>query len=438
MFKVGFKSGLVAGISLVAIAAATGSAMAGGFAIREQGALGQGASFAGAGASTALSAMFFNSAAVTVLDGLNTDSSISWIAPEGNLTAQPGSTFYGAPGVAQSTDIARDGYVPASYASYQFKHDPRLYVGIGVNSAFGLKTEPETRWAGSTVGDSTRLFTTNFNPTLGYRLSDQLSVGVGAQFEYAKGVLKFATTTPGSPSTYFEGTDFTAGATAGLMYTPTPSTRIGLGWRSQMTHTLEGNITTPAQAPFGALFATPIHSKVDLRLPDIVNLSVQQAITPNARLLATVEWSGWSRFGGLTLIQDSPGRVVTKGGAVTQPGTVIGKIDGNWDDGWFFSGGLEVDVSKKLTVRAGGAYEISPVTDPTQRIVSIPDNDRIWASLGFTYNWSPSTSIDVGYSHIFVQDAKVDRRNITGTSRIVADLEAQVDIVSVGLRMKLD
>ena len=94
----------------MAVGIGAGSAIAGGFFVREQGALGQGASFAGAGASTALSAMFMNSAAVTSLDGMNADSSLSAIFPEATFTATS-SSF---PGANQSTEIGVDAYVPAS------------------------------------------------------------------------------------------------------------------------------------------------------------------------------------------------------------------------------------------------------------------------------------------------------------------------------------
>ena len=429
----------------VALSIGAGSAMAGGFAVREQGALGQGASFAGAGASSALSAMFVNSAAVTSLDGMNADSSISAILPDAEYKATAG-TFFNNPAYSQSTQIGVDAYVPASYVNLQLKQvDPNLYIGLAVNSPFGLKTEPKPNWAGSTVGGSSRLFTVDFNPTVGYKLSNQLSVGVGAQFEFAKGVFKFASGTPNGPNTFYEGDSLAVGATAGLMYTPTPGTRIGLGYRSQMTHELDGtfasNGTLSANPAIAGALNTGVHSKVDLRLPDIVNLSLNQAIAPNVRVLGTVEWAGWSRFGGLQVVSDSIGLVATKpiaGLTNVTPGQSIAKIDGNWKDGWFFSGGLEYDVSKQLTVRAGGAYEISPITDPTQRITSIPDANRIWASIGFSYNVSEATTVDFGYSHIFVEEAKIDRKNVTGTQFIKADLDASVDIVSLGLRMKLN
>jgi long-chain fatty acid transport protein len=434
------STGLAAAIGLTASAA-----VAGGFAVREQGALGQGASFAGAGASTALSAMFINSAAVTSLNGLNVDSNLSAILPEGNLTALPGSSYYNAPGVNQTTDIGRNAYVPAAYVNYQFKgYDPKMFIGLGLNSPFGLKTEPDKPWAGSRVGDATSLFTINFNPTLGYKFSEALSVGVGAQLEHAKGVFKFATTSPSSPHTFFEGSSVAVGATAGLMYTPTPATRIGLGWRSQMTHELEGrfasNGTITGSPVLDPALNSGVASKVELRLPDIVNLSINQALSSNARLLGTVEWTNWSRFGGLEVVAQSAGLAVTKpiaGLTNVSSGSSIAKISGNWDDGWFFSGGLEYDVSPALTVRAGGAYELSPIKSASERIIGIPDANRIWASLGMSYNISNTTAVDFGYSHVFVESASVDRFNVTGTSHVIANLDASVDIFSLGVRMKL-
>jgi long-chain fatty acid transport protein len=424
-----------------ALLVGAGSASAGGFFVREQGALGQGASFAGAGASNALSAMFMNSAAVTALNGTNSDASVSIILPDAELTARAGSTYFNAPGVNQSTDIGTNAYVPASYVAHQFKSDPNLYIGMGVNSAFGLGTKPDQRWAGSEVQGPTKLFSVNFNPTIGYKFSEQFSVGVGAAFEYAKGTFKFATGIPTGPNSFFTGDDIAVGATAGLTYRPTSATTIGLGWRSQITHELDGRFATNAGFPIPGnitpLVNAGLPAKVDLRLPDIVNLSINQSLAPNLRVMGTVEWTNWSRFGGLEVVATGPGFALPGGFGLKQAGTSIAKIDAPWGDGWFFSGGAEYDVSPALTVRAGGAYEISPIKNATDRLAGIPDADRIWGSLGFSYKVNPATTLDFGYSHVFVEDSQVDRLNIAKTTRIVADLDASVDIISLGVRMKL-
>jgi long-chain fatty acid transport protein len=446
------KTALIA-TSVAALMVSVSAASAGGFAVREQGALAQGSSFAGAGASGSLSSMFQNSAAAASLTGTNAEQGISWISPEGNLTATTGSTRLNGATWSNSTDIGRDAYVPSAYLNHQFKAEPKLSIGLGVNSAFGLKTEPDKRWSGSEVGGATSLFTTAFNPVLAYKFSDTFAVGVGASFEYAKGTFKFATGSPTGPNSFFTGDNIAVGATAGLMYTPNAGTRIGLGWRSQITHDLDGRFAStaspipaalfgPAAVPINAALNAGVASKVELRLPDIINLSVNHAVSSNARVLATVEWTNWSRFGGLEVTTTAAGNSVlsvsgTNPFGAVKAGQSVGRISGNWEDGWFFSGGLEYDVSPALTVRAGGAYEISPITKASERIVGIPDADRIWASVGFSYAVNATTNLDFGYSHVFVEDAKVDRTNIRGDVRLLADLEGSADIISLGVRMKL-
>lgn len=427
----------------VATALLSTSALAGGFAVREQGAYGQGLSFAGSAAYSSIGAMFWNSAAAANQNGLNAESSAAYIIPEAELTAIAGTTTVPA-GSDTTTDIGVNALVPSTYISYQFKNfDPKLFFGLGLNSGFGLKTEPDTRWAGSQVASSTSLFTLNINPMLAYRLSDSISVGVGAQIQYAKGILKFATGSNTGPHSFFEGDDLAAGFTAGIMLTPNPGTRIGLGWRSQITHELEGVQATgnfPALGAAAPLAEAGVASKVELKLPDIVTLSLNQAINPQTRFLATVEWSNWSRLESLDLVTTASGFSVLRAGGPgnVAAGTQLGSISAKWEDGWFFSAGMEYDFSKSLTVRAGGAYEISPITEARERIASIPDADRIWASFGASYKMNDHTTIDFGYSHVFVDDAQINRDTLSAPTRtLVADLDASVDIISLGVRMKL-
>jgi long-chain fatty acid transport protein len=178
---------------------------------------------------------------------------------------------------------------------------------------------------------------------------------------------------------------------------------------------------------------TGVAAEVDLKLPDIVTLSIQQAIAPNMRLLGTVEWSNWSRFEELRVKSTGTGATVL--GAAT-PGSTVGVIDAKWSDGWFFSLGGEYDYSKDLMLRAGVAYEISPVDDPTKRIIGIPDSDRVWVSLGGTYKWSANTSFDFAYTHIFLDDARFTRTTLGTGLTLNGSVDAATDILSVSLKTK--
>ena len=415
-------TGTMAGTSFAALCAVfAGSVSAGGFAIREQSVESQGASFAGSAAFGGLSSMYWNPAAAANKDGLNFDSNYSVILPKAEITTKAGTSL-ALVGPNSSGDIGSPALVPASYANYQFVNfDRNLYLGLGLNSPFGLSTEPENNnYKGSVVGRTSRLFTLNVNPNLAYKVSPSLTLGAGVQRMYANGTFKFATGVPAGPSTGFEGTGVAFGATAGLMYTPTTSTTIGLGYRSRLTEKLEGNFYTNVLNPAGTA------AKADIKLPDIVTLSLKQALTHNTRLLGTIEWSNWSRFEEL--------RVVRTTGPTA--GTSLAVIDASWQDGWMFALGGEYDVNSALTLRTGAAYEISPIDAATKRIAGIPDSDRIWASLGASYKWSDRTTFDLAYTHVFLKDAELDRLAAGTGFRVFADTTASTDIISVGMKMK--
>src|SRR5688572_1668439 len=82
------------GVSLAALACAvTGlatEAHAGAFAIREQSAYYQGMSFAGAGTGDTLSGMYWNSAAAAAAPGINSESHVSLVLIDSEITASDG------------------------------------------------------------------------------------------------------------------------------------------------------------------------------------------------------------------------------------------------------------------------------------------------------------------------------------------------------------
>ena len=85
---------------------------------------------------------------------------------------------------AGTGNIADNAIVPGSYFSYQL--NPNLWLGMSVNAPFGLSVGFPDQWAGRdyAAGDS-HLRTYNATPSIAYRFSDLISVGVGVQIEYA-------------------------------------------------------------------------------------------------------------------------------------------------------------------------------------------------------------------------------------------------------------
>ncbi|MFY0613611.1 MAG: transporter [Hyphomicrobiaceae bacterium] len=391
------------------------TAHAGGFAIREQSASSQGASFAGSAAGFDLSSMYWNPAAVTAKSGVNSETHAAIILGQQDLTATGGTLDKPAFGSATSGNIADPAALAASYANYQFGN---FYIGLSVNTPFGLTTKPENDWRGQAIGQTSELLTVNAAPTVGYKVAPGVSVAVGAQVQYIDARLTSIVPTLGSLEV--EGDDWGFGFTAGILLEPTSSTKIGLGFRSSVSHTLEGDQSSNVGS-------SSIEADVDL--PELVTLSLHQQVTQRFAFLGTVEWTNWSRVKSLDI------KCTSAGGACPGSGSTLSSLELNYEDGWFFAGGIEYAYSPDLTLRTGLAYEISPAREDTSRSVRIADNDRIWASLGATYNWSANTSLDFAYTHIFVKDGGTDQSTPTGLS-LTADVDSSVDILSASLKIK--
>ena len=96
-------------------------------------------------------------------------------------------------------DTGNDALVANGYFTYQFT--PNLWLGMSLNSPFGLSASFPNLWAGRDyAANSSKLVTYNAAPSLAYRFNDWISVGIGAQIQYAKATLnKGATAWPGPP-----------------------------------------------------------------------------------------------------------------------------------------------------------------------------------------------------------------------------------------------
>jgi long-chain fatty acid transport protein len=401
--------------------AATVSANAGGFAVREQSAWGQGSSYAGVAAGGDLSALFWNPATMTQMPGIRSESVVSAILPYSANTVGAGSSLFGLAGGTGNT--AQDAFVPGSYYSWQFRQD--MWLGLSVNAPFGLGVNFPVTWAGSTyAAGSSYLKTYTATPSFAYKLSDLISVGLGVQIQYAKADLSHCVGACGfglSALSELSGSDWAYGFTAGVTVTPTPTTTIGIGYRSGINQKIDGTAIV-----YGVTSAA---ASTTIKLPDIVSVGLRQRFSPQWTGLATIEWSNWSRIGTSTV----------------SAGALSTTLPFQYSDGWLFSVGAEYAWDPKTTLRGGLGYEKSPITDNV-RIPLLPDNDRIWASLGGTYQYSPKLSFDLAYSHVFVKSTPI---NISATSgnpwfnpgvpvTYIGNVDSHIDIISVAMKYRWD
>jgi len=128
--------------------------------------------------------------------------------------------------------------------------------------------------------------------------------------------------------------------------------------------------------------------------PPTASLAVSQLLAPKLRVLADYTWAGWDSVQSLT--------VVATDGA--QAGQVVSDTGLKFSDSWRAGFGLEYQVNTPWLLRAGVAYDRSPVQDAF-RTPRLPDADRKWFAIGARWEASSRLSLDMGGAYLWVQAA---------------------------------
>ena len=407
---------------VAAILIGVGQAQAGGFAPREQSAEAQGASFAGVAAGAgSLSSMFWNPATITNMPGWQSSWQLSGILPYASDTPLPTTATFGLGGTGNQAGSA---LLPSSYSSYQVNE--QIWLGLGINTPFGLGTKNPRPSAPQLWGLTTTLMSEDINPNIAYKFNDWVSVGLGLQVMYFK-VRQTQATAPvlAPPTAILTGDSWGVGFTAGVTLKPWEGGEIGIGYRSMVRQNIKGKLVSTA-LPGGF---NPVATTLDL--PEIVTVGLRQRIAPQWTMLAGFEFTNWSRVKTL--------RVTSNGGFVPL-GTTLALQRLNYKNGWMASLGAEYQWTPQWTLRAGVAYEKAPIDD-SNRGVTLLDANRFWTSIGASYKYSQKLSFDVGYSHVFVKSGAI---NIAAAPPPGVPLaysgrsRAHVDILSVGLQYRWD
>ncbi len=451
---------------LMTMGAAT--VQAAGFAIIENSASGMGNAFAGAAAvAEDASTIYFNPAGMTFLPGMQLVVAGHGIFPKADYN-EKGSymnpTFTGGTAVPGTlTGPTDDGgeykFVPNLYFSYQI--DDHLFAGLGINAPFGLATNYKEGWIGRYNALESEIKTVNVNPSLAWKASDQLSIGVGVSAQYIDATLSNAVdfgsvclglaTQAGVPRPPFPtpaqcaaqglnapftgdgkaevtGSDWSWGFNLGVLYRFGDRTRIGLAYRSHIKHDLSGTATFTVPASFQAILnaGIPLFSNTgasaSVDLPETASLSLAHQLDDRWTLLADVTWTRWSRFDQLVIEYDNP----------NQPKTVQPE---NWENAWRYSIGATYRPNRTWTFRGGLAYDETPIDKASDRTPRIPGNDRTWVAVGLGYRISENLSLDVGYAHLFVRDTKIDALDHSTNHQLVGSYDSSVDILSGQLTM---
>ena len=105
----------------------------------------------------------------------------------------------------------------------------------------------------------------------------------------------------------------------------------------------------------------------------------------------------------------------------------------NFKDTWRLSAGVNYSPTEKIVLRAGVAFDQTPVND-TDRGARLPDGDRTWLTVGGRFKLSPATNIDVGAAYIWIKDPSINNSgnpaSVAGNGLINGHYNSNVMILS--------
>lgn len=435
------KARLLTAAATIAVAAplATSSALAAGFALKEQSVSGQGTAYAGvtAGGNGDASAMFYNPATMGLISGnqvVQTASGIMVKAKVENARATRATRLGGSSitGNASPGDIGQDAIVPAGYFVYSVNDD--LKLGLSANGPWGLVTDYGNNWIGRYHGIRSDLKTYNFTPSVSYRINPMFTIGGGVQVQYAKAKLSqasdFGASRLGRPGTLdvisdVTGDDWGWGYTLGALIQPTKDTRIGLAFRSAVKHSLTGTVSFTG-LPASLASALPTQAaNAELITPEIASIGLYHEVNDRWAVMADAQWTNWSRFKELRVnVANSALNSVT---------------EEKWKDTWYFALGTSYKITDDLTLRGGVAFDKGSV-DIETRTPRIPEQNRYWLSVGAGYRLTESLYVDAAYSHVFIPSTSIHLTdNLTGAGagrgNLSADYKSGIDIIGVQARL---
>ena len=402
------------------------------------------------------STLFYNPAGLTKLEGTQATININLVAPKVKYSGAS-AEYPGGSSVQGSTSGSIEPnsvlVAPHMYASHQLNDNVAL--GLGIYVPFGSGTEYQRdsvlRYNLNELG----LQSIAIQPTVAYKFNEQHSVALGLIAQNTKAHLRqyanFGATIPaaigggnGNADGYakVKGDDWGFGYNLAWMWDINDSARLGVNYRSKISHDLQAEAEWKLEAPIfsngatigniatggvrGAGYPAKEDASVKITTPESLSVHGMYKINPQWNVFGDVTWTRHSRFNKAEVLWGNGGRTVAdpvNGGTTKSDRTILNP---NWRNTYKVALGASYQVSEPLQLRFGWAYDQSPVKNSDLRMSTLPDANRMWFSVGGKYDINKNNSINVAYSYLNIQDSKANVNGFCGGNEAGAGSQACV------------
>lgn len=349
--------------------------------------------------------------------GVYVDADVNVEGSFGTKTTVNGNVIASSPvSDANAKDIIPSAIVPNLYVVAPVSE--RFAVGGGVNVNYGLKSEFPTNYSAGVFAGKTELTAVNYNLSGAYDLGYGFSFGAGLNAVHAKATLErhFGALNPMAPTataSRLKGDKWGFGWNVGLSYDINENNRLGVAYHSPVDLRFKGKYMGTQSAD------VEIPGRLHLELPAYWEISGYHKLTEKLAVQYSYKKTHWNSFQELR--------------ATDNNGKVLLQKDEKFNNNSRIALGMSYDVIEALTLRAGIAYdESASVAHPS---ISIPDTDRTWYTLGATYRFTPSLSVDLAYAHLSGSKNTFTESQVTAVTSAVGEFKVKSTANLYGLNV---
>ena len=380
----------------------SGTSWAGGIMIYEAGQEGMGLANAGAAAlATDPSVLMNNPAGLSQLPGTQINANGQVLLGHIRFSRDSGNQFDGNEGGNALQ------YLPGASFFISHQLDERSSIGFGSYGNFGLALDYDDDWAGRYFTQEAAIIGVSLQPTYAYKITDDLSVGLGPRLMYAyyrtevginNNLLGLADRPDGQLE--YKDTDVGTGVNLGLLYRLNERTVLGLAYTSKVDLEFKDrpkldDISNPLLNV--ALNRINVNDlEVDMEVPQTVLLSAAYDLDSQWKLLSSLGWQQWSQFGKIGVEVDADNVDASR------------SVDRQYKDTWHVSVGAQYQLSRQVRWNMGVAYDSSMVDD-SDRTVDLPTAETWRFATGVNYTVEEGLDLHLAYTLIWLGDMEVDQ-----------------------------
>lgn len=344
---------------------------------------------AGAGAALILdeSTVFFNPGAMSMVDHNAISGSINplWF-----------KSAFNREGTDLTEYVKNNVATPLAAYALWGPTDAKWKVGLGVYTPFGGLVDWGNSWSGKYALTSLDLKTIFIQPSISYKVTDRLGIGLGLVYNYGHVNLQRAL-----PVNFSDGSDAHAelkgsgsgyGWNAGVYYSIPNIMAISLVHRSKVVTTLN-NGDAIFSVPSSAAAGFPAGNTFDAKLPLPSTTTLGLGIPINEKISVAVDASfvNWKVYQELAFNYAE--------NTATLPDT---KSERNYGNGGAVRVGVQHKTTDRLTIRAGTAYVLTPVKEGYVT-PEAPDANRFILSAGLGYALTRNWEVNVSFLYEDIQ-----------------------------------